>query len=168
MESPYTPPTTHERSGVGGLDVAPQKGMKRAITYLGVSMTLSSASAILFVIMMTLTLPESDMAHGQVPFADPLVLPVMLLVAGVCGILGWPFFVLLGWRADPLVVTKITGASVLGTVIVGTPINPALGWPGACLAGILALIFCFLRYRKQEANKPCVATGDNVSGGIGA
>ena len=125
-------------------------------------MTLSFASAILFVIVMTLTLPESDMAHGQMPFADPLVFAVMMLVAGVCGILGWPFFAFLGWRTDPLVVAKITGATVLGTILVGTPIDPAFGWPGSCLTGILALLYCFLRYRKQKANKPAHTTAGNV------
>ena len=112
-------------------------------------MTLSFVSAILFVIVMTLTLPESDMAHGQMPFNDPLVFPIMILAAGVCGILGWPFFALLGRRADPLVVARITGATVLGTILVGTPVDPAFGWPGACLTGIVALLYCFLRTRKK-------------------
>lgn len=127
--------------------------MKRAITYLGISMTLSLASAILFAIVMTLTLPESDMAQGQMLAADPMVLPVLILAAGVCGLLGWPFFVLFGWRADPFVVAKITGATVLATIILGTPYDPAFGWPGACLTGIVALIYCFLRFRKSSGEQ---------------
>lgn len=112
-------------------------------------MTLSFASAILYVIVMALTLPESDMAHGQTLLADPVAFSVMILAAGVCGLLGWPFFLLLGWRADPLVVAKITGATVLATIVLGTPFHPAFGWPGAGLTGIAALIYCFLRFRNK-------------------
>jgi hypothetical protein len=123
--------------------------MRRAITYLGISMTLSFVSAVLFVIVMSLTLPESDMAHGQMLLADPVVFPVMMLIAGVCGILSWPIFTLLGWRADPLIVTKITGATILCTILVGTPIDPAFGWPGACLTGFFALLYCFFQSRRR-------------------
>src|SRR5690606_15549894 len=106
---------------------------------------------ILFVIVMTMTLPESDMAHGQMPFADPLAFPVMMIAAAVCGLLGWPFFAFFGWRGNPLVVAKTTGATVLATIVVGTPIDPVFGWPGACLTGIAALIYCFLRFRNNHA-----------------
>jgi hypothetical protein len=125
--------------------------MNRAFTYLGISLGLSFASAVLFVILMTLTLPESDMAHGQMPFEDPIVFPMMGIGATVIGLLAWPLFLVLGWRSEPFALASITGATVLATIVVGTPLHPALGFPGSCLTGIAALLFCFFRARRKTA-----------------
>ena len=121
--------------------------------YLGISMALSFISAILFVIVLTLTLPESDLAHGDMPFSHPLVFPAMVIWATIFGFSGWPFFYFLGRREDPRVVANITGSVVLGTIIIGTPFHPAFGFPGSCLAGIFALIYCFIRSRNKKCEQ---------------
>ena len=65
--------------------------MKKAFVILTGSIAGAFATAIVFVITLTLTLPESDMAHRQIPFEDPLVFPVMSIFAGISGILVFPF-----------------------------------------------------------------------------
>jgi hypothetical protein len=63
--------------------------MKKALTYLGISMGLSFAFAVTYVVVMTLTLPKADLAHGQTPFQDPLEFPIMSIVAGISGLVAW-------------------------------------------------------------------------------
>lgn len=125
--------------------------MNRAFTYLTISMGLSFVAGVLFVIMMTLTLPESDMAHGQMPFQDPLVFPVMMIGAGISGMIGWPFFLILGRCCEPATVAKITGTSVILGIVIGTPFHPVFGWPGSYLICLLSLIYCF--FRSQAKNE---------------
>jgi hypothetical protein len=124
--------------------------MERALKYLGISMGLSFASAIAYVVVLTLTLPASDEAHGQLPFADPLVLPIMAMVAGLSGLIGWPLFVLFGWRVRPKTVAKATGVSVLVFIVAATPFRAAYGWPGCYIVCLLALVCCAIWFRQDS------------------
>ena len=51
------------------------------ITMLILAFVLAFAFAITWVITMTLSLPRTDLAYGQMPFEDPLVLPIMSIFA---------------------------------------------------------------------------------------
>jgi hypothetical protein len=129
--------------------------VKKIFTYLGISMALSFAFAVTYVIVETLTLPKSDKAYGQAPFEDPLVFPVMFMISGVSGLVAWPLFVWLGWRAPPAEVAKITGISTLGFVLVATPFRASIGWFGSYIVCIGALIYCFIKYRRGNGQQPC-------------
>ena len=113
-------------------------------------MSLSFVSAITYLIVMTLTLSKNDLAHGQLPFADPMVLPIMAIFALISGLAGWPFFAVFGRKVQPATVAKVTWIIVPGFIIVATPFDPAFGWPGSYVVCILALIFCAIRFRNRH------------------
>lgn len=153
--------------------------MQRALTYLGISMGVSLAAAMTFVIVLTLTLPESDAAHGQMPFADPLVFPVMIVGVTISGLIGWPFFAVFGWRVSPVMIARTTAVVVLGFIILVTPFNAKLGWFGSYIVCLLTLAFCHLFRSRPPVTagtaknsrhdpRPIPPTGprDPASGGI--
>src|ERR1039458_7538338 len=131
--------------------------MRKALTYLGISMGLSFAFATAYVVVRTLTLPKTDLAYGKAPFQDPLVLPVMAMVAGVSGIVGWPLFAALGWHSSPAKVVTVVGLTTLLFIIVATPIRSSVGWYGSYVVCVAALLYCRLRCRSalgQPAASP--------------
>jgi hypothetical protein len=122
--------------------------MNKALAYLGISMGLSFIFAVTYVVVFTLTLPETDEAHGSIPFEHPLVFPIMSMIAGISGLIGWPFFALLGWRSDPLTVAKIAGIPTLIFIIIATALDPSLGWFGSYFVCLAGLIYCAVRDRE--------------------
>src|SRR6185295_10073957 len=112
------------------------------------STALSFVFAVMYVIVMALTLPKADLAHGQAPFADPLVFPIMSIIALVSGLVAWPLFAMLGRRTPPATLAKITGISTLVFIVVVTPFRPRIGWLGSYIVCLGALIYCFLKYGK--------------------
>jgi hypothetical protein len=122
--------------------------MKKTLTYLGISMGLSFAFAVTYVIVMTLTLPKTDLAHGQTPFQDPLVFPIMSIVAGISGLVAWPLFAVLGRYSPPLTVATITGLTTLLFIVVATPIQSGIGLFGAYIVCLGGLIYCSMRHRR--------------------
>lgn len=126
--------------------------MKKTLTYLGISMGLSFAFAVTFVVVMTLTLPKTDLAYGQTPFQDPLVLPIMSIVAGISGLVAWPLFAVLGRYSSPVTVAIITGLTTLLFIVVATPIQPRIGWFGAYIVCLGGLIYCSVRHRSNAAS----------------
>ncbi len=134
--------------------------MQHALKYLAISMALAIASAFAFVIVLTLSLPKSDGASGQMPFADPLVFPIMIMGATVSGLVGWPLFAVFGWHTSPAVVAKTTSVPVLGFIILATPFHAAAGWLGSYIVCVLSLIFCYVRHRQKLAT----SGSENVSG----
>jgi hypothetical protein len=124
--------------------------MKKALTYLGISMGLSFAYAVTYVVVMTLTLPKADLAHGQTPFQDPLEFPIMSIVAGISGLVAWPLFAALGRYSPPVTVATITGLTTLLFIVVATPIQPSIGLFGAYIVCLSGLIYCSIRHRKTN------------------
>jgi uncharacterized BrkB/YihY/UPF0761 family membrane protein len=127
--------------------------VKKAFTYLGISMALSFVFAVTYVIVMTLTLPKSDLAHGQAPFADSLVFPIMSMIAGISGLVAWPLFAMLGRRAPPAAVAKIAGISTVVFIVVVTPFQSGIGWLGSYAVCLGALIYCSVRYGKDNGQQ---------------
>ena len=127
--------------------------MKKALSYLGISIGLSFAFAVTFVIVMTLTLPKTDEAYGQMPFQDPLVFPVMSMLATFSGLLGWPFFAILGRHCSPATVAKITGFTTLLFIVLTTPIQSRIGWFGSYIVCLGALIYCSVRHRNANGRQ---------------
>jgi hypothetical protein len=127
--------------------------MKKVLTYLGISMGLSFAFAVTYVIVMTLTLPKTDLAHGQMPFSDSMVFPIMCFGAAISGLIGWPLFVVLGRHAPPMTVAKIAGLSTLVFIVVATPIQSSVGWFGSYIVCLTALFYCSVRYRNGNGQQ---------------
>lgn len=123
-------------------------------------MGLSFAFAITYVVVMTYTLPKTDLAYGQTPFQDPVVFPVMLFVAGISGLVAWPLFAVLGWYSPPLTVAKITGLTTLFFIMVATPIQPGIGLFGAYIVCLGGLVYCSVRHRSTDGQRPA---GDNAA-----
>jgi hypothetical protein len=118
------------------IDYAPVPKTKRhsVLTMLATSFVMAFAIAITFVVVMTLTLPRSDGAHGQMPFQDPLVFPVMSMGASVAALVVFPFFYF-SCRTLPLrkSVLIVLGITLAGVVIV-TPFSAFLGFVGSFIA----------------------------------
>lgn len=92
------------------------------------SVVLAFLFATTFVVVMTLTLPRTDGAYGSAPFAHPLVLPVMSMVALPAGLLTSPMLVA-ALRTRPLRPGLLWAAGVpLGAIVLLTPINAGLGF----------------------------------------
>ncbi len=95
--------------------------------------------AITWVIVMTFSLPSTDGAYGQMPFADPLVFPIMSMFAGIAAVFTFPFlyftFRSRSFPRAPLVLAGI----VMAVILVVTPIQPALGFLGSFIAYFVGL-----------------------------
>lgn len=124
-------------------------------------MGLSLIFAVTYVIVLTLTLPKTDLAHGQSPFQDPLVFPIMSLVVGVSGLIAWPLFAVLGRHAPPVSVAKIAGLTTFAFIVVVTPIQAIMGWAGSYVICLGALVYCSARYRSRGYDQ---SAGRNKTG----
>ncbi len=133
--------------------------MKKTFTYLGISFTLAFIFAIAYVIVMTLTLPKSDLAYGQRPFQDPLVFPIMAVIAASSGLVGWPLFAFLGRHSPPASVAKVTGITTLLFILVATPFQPRIGFAGSYIVCLGALIYCYLRHRPAGGQQSASPNG---------
>ena len=125
---------------------------EKILAYLGVSLVSSFVFAVSCVILMTVTLPETDMAHGQAPFEEPLVFPIMSIFAGISALFAWPFYTFLGWRHSPVKVGIASGAATLMFIIVVTPINAVTGWLGSYAVLLVSLAAC--RSKMKEKGQP--------------
>ncbi len=137
-------PTTFHRGS------PPIRPKLRILAYLGISLASSFCFAITWVILMTLTLPKSDMAHGQMPFEDALVFPIMSMLAGISALLAWPFYIFFGWRHPPLRFGVTAGAATLVFIIVATPFNAGIGWGGSYLVLLVTLSICRLTMKEDS------------------
>lgn len=107
--------------------------------------------AVSWTIIMTLTLPKTDLAHGQMPFQDPLVLPIMSMVAVASAVLAWPFYATLGWRLPPARVGMAAGVATLAFIIVATPFNSGVGWLGSYVVVLISLTVC--RFKMKQSGQ---------------
>ena len=125
----HTPEPTGERRLEYGS--APTVRRQHPLVLIGVSFALAFVFAVTWVVVMTLTLPETDGVHGQMPFHDPLVFPIMAMVAGVAGgVVCIPtYFALRSYRLWPAVA--ILAGTVLAEIVFVTPGSPGLGFLGS-------------------------------------
>ncbi len=110
------------------------------LALVAVSFGLAFLFAIVFVVVFTSSLPSGDGAHGQMPFQDPLVLPIMSMFATVAGaIVCIPTCFALR-RVRLLHATFILAATVLAEIVVVTPLAGFGGFLGSFPAYALGLI----------------------------
>ena len=98
---------------------------------LAICFGLAFLFAITWVVVMTLTLPPTDGAHGQMPFDDPLVFPIMSILASIAAILIYPFTYFAFRDRSLLKALGILAAAVLIEIFIVTPLNAGLGFLGA-------------------------------------
>lgn len=104
------------------------------------SLALAFVFATSWVAVMTWSLPRSDMAYGSSPFGDPLVLPVMSVLATLAGLATAPF-VHLALRHRRLAPgAGIAAGTTLLFIAVLTPINAGLGFLGSFLGYAVGLL----------------------------
>jgi hypothetical protein len=109
------------------------------LTMTAISFGMAFLFAITYVIVMTLTLPKTDGAYGQMPFQDPLVFPVMAMGACFAGlVVTLPFY--FACRSLPLgkSVMIIIGVTMAELLVV-TPINSGAGFLGSFVAFAIGL-----------------------------
>ena len=125
--------------------------MKKALKIFAGCMVGAFVTAIAFVVTMTLSLPKSDMAHGQMPFQDPLVFPIMSMGAGIAGIVVFPFAYLALRTKNIIHCAKIAFPLVLPATVILTICDIRYGLCGSFASAILALGLCALFGRKESA-----------------
>ena len=101
-------------------------------------------TSIAFVITLTLTLPESDGAYGQLPFQDPIVFSVMSIFVLISGIIVTPFIYFTLRNRNKKRCACLILPAVLICVITLTPIGPGLGLISAFASLVLSTILCML------------------------
>ncbi len=107
---------------------------------LFMSFVLAFTFATTWVIVMTLTLPPTDGAHGQMPFADPLVFPVMSIFACIAAIITFPFlYFMLRDRRFPAAIVILV-MIVLIEIVCVTPFDPIGGFLGSFVAYFVGLV----------------------------
>ncbi len=117
----------------------PKHWRHSAFKMLVASFAMAFAFAITFVIVMTLTLPRTDGAYGQMPFQDPLVFPVMAIGASFSALIVFPFF-FSSCRSRDLgkSVSIIVGVTMTELLLV-TPFNIGAGLLGSFIAFAVGL-----------------------------
>jgi hypothetical protein len=128
--------------------------LEKIVVYLALSLVSSFIFAVTWVVLMTLTLPETDMAHGQAPFQDPLVFPIMSGFAGISALLAWPFYTLFGWRHPPVRFGVAAGAVTLTFIIIVTPVNAGIGWLGSYIVLLTSLVVCKSKMKEIGQTRP--------------
>lgn len=109
------------------------------LTMAAISFGMAFLFAITYVVVMTLTLPKTDGAYGQMPFQDPLVFPVMAMGACFAAVVATlPFH--FSCRSLPLgkAVTVIIGVTMTELLVV-TPLDSGIGLLGSFVAFAIGL-----------------------------
>lgn len=115
------------------------------IPFLGAGFVGAFLTALIFLVVLQLTLPPADEAYGQSVFstlADPIVIAIATPVALAAGALATPllYFCLRDRRLS--ISLPIVFGSVLVAVIVTTPLSPLLGLFSSIAALIISCIVC--------------------------
>jgi hypothetical protein len=121
------------------------RALLRALTILALCMGAALVCAVVFVVMLQLSLPPSDLAYGAPLWKvlrDPFVFNIAARTALGVGLISFPF-VYFATRKLRLVTSAlfIFGA-VLVEILLVTPFGGLLGFIGSPFALILALITC--------------------------
>ncbi len=133
-----------------------------ALELLVLSVLGAEVTAIVFVVVLTYTLPPSGGAYGQYPFQDSLVFPIMSMFAVVCGLLTFPFALWLLRRVSLGRSSVVIVLSAVAAVVVVTPFFRLFAVPCAFAAALGAMFFCKRRYSipyDRATNKQMQADG---------
>jgi hypothetical protein len=113
--------------------------------FLLVSMFGAFLTAAVFVIVIQLSLPPTDLAYHQgisKTFSDPFVRDIASFVAFWCGLLASPLLFFCLRQRKLAVALPIIFGSVLVAVSISTPISPLLGLFCAVAALVGSCIIC--------------------------
>ena len=109
---------------------------------LGLSLLGSIVVAVWSVCLFTWTLPKTDGAYGQAPFADPFVMPVMLMCAAVGCVIA--FMASLALLRRVRLLPSFSLVTVISCVAVGVTV-PFFRFGGVLAAFpvmVLAMVYC--------------------------
>ena len=104
------------------------------LTTFSIAILLAFAFAVEWVVVMTITLPRTDLAHGQSPFQDPLVFPVMSVLASIAGVVTFPFLHFAVRDRELRQAVPILAGTVALAILVLTPLNAGVGFAGSFVA----------------------------------
>ena len=106
---------------------------------LVLSFVLSFTFAVTWVTVMTKSLPRTDGAYGQAPFADPLVLPIMSMFAAIAALFTYPFLYSTLKESQLPKAILVLASIVIIEIVVVTPFNAAIGFVGSFVAYLIGL-----------------------------
>lgn len=129
-----------------------------------VSLALAFLFAIFFVVVMTATLPPTDLASGSGPFSDPLVFPVMSIFAGIAGVLTFPFVHFALRERKLLPGVAIAASFALGAIVFLTPTSPPLGFLGSFVGYGVGLAVAWSRAPRNARSGHCHRCGHDLRG----
>ena len=134
------------------LDYAPPERLRNpAAVMLLCSFAMAFLFAVIYVIVMTLSLPPSDGAYGQTPFQDPLVLPIMAIGASMAAVVVFPFFYFTcRYKRLGKSVTIVASITVAELLLI-TPFDAGAGFVGSFLAFAVGLAFAGTRANQLKA-----------------
>ncbi|MCC7461582.1 MAG: hypothetical protein IT480_03865, partial [Gammaproteobacteria bacterium] len=135
-----------------------------ALELLVVSEACAFAFAIVYTVVFTLALPPTDGAYGQAPFADPLVITIMSMVAGVAGLAAWPFVYFTLRRRNLVQGLLRAGGLTLAWIILVTPQSGLAGMFGSFPVFVVGLLWCAATLRPLVAPGECERCGYNLTG----
>jgi len=131
----------------------------KAVSYwlfLLVSMLGAFATALIYVVVIQLSLPPTDLAYHQgisKALADPFVRNIALFVAFWCGLIASPLLFFCLRRRKLSVALPVIFVSVFAAVAISTPISPLVGLICAVLALIVSCTVCAqIRFTSLESS----------------
>ena len=131
-----------------------KKKRNNPILLLAITIIGSLLSGFVFLFVQGLSLPPTDLAHGQSLFqtlSDPFVQTVLFPVILISTVVALPIVYFFLREKDLRVAVPIVFGSVLFEIVVVTPFSNAAGWLGSYVALVVALFFCkFSRVRSLE------------------
>ncbi len=107
-------------------------------------------NAVLFVLILTWSLPPSDGAYGEPPFSDPLVFPIMAMAAGIVSLVVCPFSMLLLQYTRPLASVIVVPVAMWSALVLTIPMVGEYGFVGGFVAMIAAMLFCRRKFPLPE------------------
>jgi len=122
--------------------------------------------AIIFVVTFYASLPPSDAAYGTGPFSEPLVIPLMSMVAFAGGMIVWPFYyTCLRQKRLHVALPIVTAATVLW-IVLATPFSILVGFFGSFAVLIVSLQTCYWALSECYGPEPCSKCGYDLTGNV--
>ncbi|MEM7505071.1 MAG: hypothetical protein AAF417_23815 [Pseudomonadota bacterium] len=122
--------------------------------YAIISLTSSFVFALVFVCVLTWTLPSNDEAYGQAPLQDSVSMLVTIVAATASAVVVWPLYSFCGWHSSPARVAFVAAGFTLLYIIVVTPFDLRAGWLGSYV--VLAATLITHRVRMGRAKNQAV------------